>query len=325
MTFSVVIPLYNGARHLRETLEAIAAQSLKPKEILVADDGSTDDGPEIARSFGHGVVWLPPGPEKGVQAARNRGIAAASSDWIALCDHDDLWLPNYLESHARLIEAAPMITLAFTNFRTIWYGEPDARTSFDRAPPGWWEKAGRRVLPAGWLCERPIASLTLDWQPIYPSGTVLTKALWRDVGGFDPAMRNIKSEDWEFTLRCLYRAKVGALPDPLFFYRRHESNSTGDLIKNLAGQVDVLKFVRETHEQARPFRAAIDAQIRMRRRSAMDAAFAAVNHPLFRRLFNDAPPGERSLRLWVKAACVALPDPLGERLNTMLQRARTGR
>lgn len=93
---SVVIPCYNGARFLRETLESAVAQTHSPLEILVIDDGSTDDSAAIAESFGPPVRVIRQS-NQGESVARNRGIEEAKGNWVAFLDADDLWLPNKLE------------------------------------------------------------------------------------------------------------------------------------------------------------------------------------------------------------------------------------
>jgi glycosyltransferase involved in cell wall biosynthesis len=320
MRFSVVIPLYNGARHLAETLAAVTRQDLQPAEVLVCDDGSTDGGPAIAAGFGAPVRVLPPGPAKGVQAARNRGIAAATSEWIALCDHDDLWEPGYLAAHARLIAAVPRLDFVFANFRALRETGPEARSKFDEAPDWFWPEVGRRILPEGWVFDRPMAGATFRWHPIFPSGTVLTKALAARAGGFDQSLAGMRGEDGEFTLRCLYHAHVGAIPEPLFLYRRHATNFSRDQLRNLLDEVTLLRRIRETHAEAAPWHDVIDAEVRRRSIEAANAAFAEGDHALARQVLATIPAEARDGRLRLKAAILALPDAAGKPLNALLQR-----
>src|SRR5262245_28086013 len=95
-TISVIIPCYNAAPFLGETLDSIRAQTYSPLEVIVIDDGSTDDSHVIAESFGHPVRVIRQA-NQGESIARNRGIDEAKGEWIALLDADDLWNQNKLQ------------------------------------------------------------------------------------------------------------------------------------------------------------------------------------------------------------------------------------
>ena len=102
-TVSVVTPCYNGSAYLREALDSALAQSQPPIEIIVVDDGSTDDSAAIAESYGPPVRLIRQ-ENQGESVARNRGIAAASGDWIGYLDADDIWNVDKLEKQVALIE-----------------------------------------------------------------------------------------------------------------------------------------------------------------------------------------------------------------------------
>jgi glycosyltransferase involved in cell wall biosynthesis len=102
--FSVIIPTYNRADLLINTIESVLAQRFKDFELLVIDDGSTDDTRELVNSFCDSTnIRYIYQENKGVGAARNTGIKNARGEWIAFLDSDDLWLPNHLQSHYQLI------------------------------------------------------------------------------------------------------------------------------------------------------------------------------------------------------------------------------
>jgi glycosyltransferase involved in cell wall biosynthesis len=104
--FSVIIPAYNGAATIRRALESVLAQTHPPEEVIVVDDGSTDASAEIVAGFG-GPIRLLRQQNRGVSAARNRGAAEATGDWLTFLDVDDLYFPDRLKWHADWITEAP--------------------------------------------------------------------------------------------------------------------------------------------------------------------------------------------------------------------------
>ena len=113
--FSVIVPLYNKAAYIDRTLASVAAQTLDDYEVVVVDDGSTDDGPARVRRAGERVRLLRQ-VNSGPGAARNRGIEAAKGDWIAFLDADDLWSPSHLETLAGTIASCPEADVVATGF-----------------------------------------------------------------------------------------------------------------------------------------------------------------------------------------------------------------
>lgn len=104
ITISVVIPAYNAAAFIGQTLDSVMEQRLLPNEIIVVDDGSTDQTSKIVEHYAnkHNCIQLIQQDNLGVGAARNTGIAACTSEWIALLDADDLWFPDKLQKQAEL-------------------------------------------------------------------------------------------------------------------------------------------------------------------------------------------------------------------------------
>ncbi len=118
-TFSVIVPLYNKQNEIGDTIRSILAQSYPPLEIVVVDDGSTDGSADVVRSFDSPLIRLIPQPNAGECAARNRAIAEARGEYLALLDADDAWEPGYLEEIARLIETYPGCGLYSTAFNIV--------------------------------------------------------------------------------------------------------------------------------------------------------------------------------------------------------------
>jgi len=101
---SVVIPPYNAENFLKRNLDSISTQTLKPFEIIIVDDGSTDQTAEIAKSYKENKVHFIHQKNSGASAARNTGIRAANGEWIAFLDADDEWQGHHLENAVRILQ-----------------------------------------------------------------------------------------------------------------------------------------------------------------------------------------------------------------------------
>ncbi len=131
MKFSVVIPCYNAGRWVEEALRSVAEQTHQPHEIIVVDDGSTDDSLDRIKASGVDVRLLHTQRANGA-GARNVGIEAATGDWIAFQDADDVWDPCHLERATALL--GPSTDVAFLCHFDVIYNQ-DERTAFPVAPP----------------------------------------------------------------------------------------------------------------------------------------------------------------------------------------------
>ena len=109
---SVIIPVYNAERYLAEAIESVLAQTRPPAEIIIVDDGSTDESPRIARGFAKPVLYHAQS-HAGAGAARNLGVALAKGEWLAFLDADDLWLPDKLASQMALLKSEPDLEMVF--------------------------------------------------------------------------------------------------------------------------------------------------------------------------------------------------------------------
>jgi glycosyltransferase involved in cell wall biosynthesis len=273
---SVVIPTYNACVRLKATVESVLAQTARPHEIIVVDDGSTDDTALVCAGFGDAIVCLAVA-NGGQQRARNIGVARAAGDWIAFLDHDDLWHPDYL-LELQAFQAAHAIDLTLCDSQTV-REQGDANvvrrgTRFmELAPEGYWQDMG--VDPAGrWsVLERYDFAHFLAFHPVQPSVLTMRKDLFQSLGGFDPRMRGSSAEDFEFELRALRRARVGLIWRPLVTITRHAGNASVDGSKMAMDLVNCLRLALETHDLTAVERGAVEAELQRRLPAAMDGAF----------------------------------------------------
>lgn len=116
MMFSVIVPLYNKEIYISECIESILNQTFKDFEIVVVNDGSTDNSVKVVESFNDARVRMVSQQNSGVSTARNRGVAEAHHDIVAFCDADDIWEPNHLEVLAKLVKDYPECGVFATSY-----------------------------------------------------------------------------------------------------------------------------------------------------------------------------------------------------------------
>jgi glycosyltransferase involved in cell wall biosynthesis len=208
-TITVVIPVFNGADWLAEALQSVLKQSLLPNEILVINDGSTDNSAEIAQSFKG--VCVHTFENAGLSASRNRGIELAASKWIAFLDHDDLWEPEKLERQMKALKADSAADVCVTSRRYLVVGktQEDIRIGEVQAVPN------------------SEAMVSYLYRRCYfaPSSVVARRSALLSIGGFDPSIKIV--EDWDCWLRLEQAgARFVSCIEPLTLYRvRAESMS----------------------------------------------------------------------------------------------------
>ena len=185
LRISVVIPLYNGARFIAEALESVFAQTLSPSEIIVVDDGSTDDGAELVRRVAAGrPLKLLHKPNGGQSSARNLGIRHASGTHIALLDQDDIWYPEHLEALVQpfLAPRTPPLGWTYSNLDEIDEGGAMVAHSY------------LRLLPFHHPKLDLFACLSNDMF-VLPSASLVARSALLQVGGFDEALCGYEDDD----------------------------------------------------------------------------------------------------------------------------------
>jgi glycosyltransferase involved in cell wall biosynthesis len=218
---SVVIPVFNGERFLREAVESVLAQQYSPVEIIVVDDGSTDSTATVARSFPEAVRYLRQA-NQGPAAARNRGIKHAQGSLIAFADADDLWPPLKLELQLPYLIQDPKIEIVLGRIQQVLLSETvDGQTQSQ---------------------EFAEAAFSVNL-----GSAVVRKSVFERVGLFDETMRYSEDVDW------FMRAREGGvsimtIDAVTLFYRQHEQNMTRG---KSAAELNVLKALKRSLDRRR--------------------------------------------------------------------------
>ncbi|MGC8477133.1 MAG: glycosyltransferase family 2 protein [Acetobacteraceae bacterium] len=304
MRVSVIIPTYNRADLLPATLASIRAQTLAPAEIIVVDDGSTDATPALlAASPDLRAIRVPNG---GDLVARNIGLAAATAPYVAFCDSDDLWRPEFLAAMARLFDAVPGLPAAYGDFVLVQDQRWTTAGKFAAAPPGFWDGL-RRLGPEQAVFDQPIVDRLIAFQPLFVS-CLLARTEWlRGIGGWDASVGRRLAGDFATALRLAQHAPLGFLMTPLVGIRKHAANISGNDVATALGEAEVLAHVLATRPELAPLAGRIGASIRRRREAALAGAFVARDFAAVARIAELLEPGPRRLSGRAKQFVATLP------------------
>ena len=228
MKFSVIIPLYNKAPYIRKALESVLAQTYTDYELIVVDDGSTDESAsivetmlcEVMRLQGYKATRQEDGKAEdalpnrliaqlpyrllkqqnaGVSAARNNGVAQASGEYIAFLDADDWWEPTYLERMAQLIEDYPEAGLYACNY--VYYKPGKTHVALN--------------IPTGYI-NYPKSYYESGAMPVWTGATMMPREVFEEMGGFPVGIK--LGEDFLLWARIAMQYKVAFLNEPLAWY-----------------------------------------------------------------------------------------------------------
>ena len=216
---SIVIPAYNAAPFIAETLESVLAQTHVHREIIVVDDGSTD-GTETRVAPYLGRIRYTRQANAGAAAARNAGLRMASGDYIAFLDADDLWVAEKLEVQLRVAACHPESCMIVCD--GVDFGEH--LVTSERLLRG---PLARRLdqEPSGTLTGRFYFDLIRRNAITCPAQTLIPRAVADRVG---PVLENIPPcEDWEYNLRIAHEGPITLHRDSLVRYRRTQTSVSG--------------------------------------------------------------------------------------------------
>ncbi len=225
---SVVIPVYNGEKTIRETINSVLNQTFTDFEIVIINDGSQDATSEIITSIKDDRIKLFSYSNSGVSASRNRGIASACGEFIAFLDADDLWTSDKLEAQLKALQDNPQAAVAYS-----WTDYID--------------ESGQFLYPGSYitLSGDVYAELLVKNFTENGSNPLIRKDALLQIGGFDEAL--FGPEDWDLFLRLAARYHFVAVPRPQILYRICANSTSSNILRQ---EAQCLKVIERAFEQA---------------------------------------------------------------------------
>ena len=226
---SAIIPTFNYGRFLPEALNSVFDQNVPDLEVIVIDDGSTDDTPEILDSIADPRLKAFRIPNSGISAARNRGLQEASGEFVAFLDADDRWRPGKLQRQITMLLSEPSVGVVFTDFvRFTAAGFLPNQFSFFpelvTVPTRVSALGGGRIITGDAFREL----ISFGQFPVYLQTMLFRRSLLQDIR-FPPGRK--VSEDLYVAMRLYEKAQVGYIAEPLVEVRRHGTNSFGTALE----------------------------------------------------------------------------------------------
>jgi glycosyltransferase involved in cell wall biosynthesis len=233
---SVVITTYNRARFLPETIDSVRQQRFRDFEIIVVDDGSTDNTRQVLRSYGDRVRAFYQ-ENRGSSAARNIGICRARGKWIAIQDSDDLCTPDHLEILFDFVSQNPNYGMVFANGAYLERPEHNRDTIIPKEKSRRLAQQGVRLVD---LLEKSIFRL---------QASLISKECFQAIGGFDEDLRICMDLDLAF--RLFMRYPVAYFDKVVFLYRKHEGNISRDQELRLLENIRTIEKLVQEFPQAK--------------------------------------------------------------------------
>jgi glycosyltransferase involved in cell wall biosynthesis len=219
-TLSVLMPAYNAADTIADALDSLLSQTVRPHEIIVSDDGSTDETASIVAGYGADVQMIHD-RNGGLAVARNRAARIATGTHVALLDADDVWLPERTATLSAAISHRPDLDIMTTDAYVVRGGVRDVDTYY-----------GVRAFPAQDQVDAIMRSNFIF-------AAAIRRTAFESVGGYDERLRC--AEDWNLWIRMLLAgARAGLVDMPLYEYRRRPDSLTGRRVEMGLGVVEML-------------------------------------------------------------------------------------
>ena len=225
---SVIVPAYNAQRTIGETLQSVFDQTFTDFELIVINDGSIDNTPEIVSSFTDPRLNFFSYPNAGVSASRNRGVSHAGGEYISFIDADDLWTSDKLEGQIEALQSHPQAAVAYS-----WTNCIDQFGRF--------VERDERITLSGNVYAEILVRYFLE----SGSNALITRQAFTEIGGFDES--SVGGEDWDFFIRLAARYPFVHVPKLGILYRISQDSASAKILRH---EQECLQVIHKSFEQA---------------------------------------------------------------------------
>jgi GT2 family glycosyltransferase len=265
-SISVVIPVFNGERHLAEAIDSVLAQSIAPCELIAVDDGSTDGSAQLLERYGARLTVLSQ-PNGGQSLARFRGTEMASGEFLAFIDQDDIWDPQKLARQIDLLQRFPAALATYCDHRCI----DEAGTVTAVTGSGYGLRGSGQILSA-----------LLRGNFVRSASLVMVRRQAYELAGKFLRERFFWSDDYSMWMRIAAHGPVIYQAETLVSYRQHSGNTSGDVYEKALGDAHALGTLVD-HLRAAGLTRHMNAALAAQREAMRSAAWHCIRRREFAR------------------------------------------
>ena len=220
---SVIIPVYNTGEIIKETIASVRMQTFRDFEIIIVDDGSSDNTVELIDDQNDPAVRIIRQENTGIAGARNRGMAEAKGEYLAFLDHDDLFLPEKLQCQVELLDKDPELALVYSPVET--FGNTDVK------------------IPDYELISGDVFCSVLEQNKIHSASCIMIRRAAIEKYGIRFRQEFAPCDDWDFYLRLSHHCRFANTGNVLVRYRLHGGNESRDSEKMYKAGIRVLRQI----------------------------------------------------------------------------------
>ncbi|MGH8146530.1 MAG: glycosyltransferase family A protein, partial [Rhodanobacteraceae bacterium] len=210
-TVAVIIPTYNRAQYVGQAVESALNQSHPPDEVLVVDDGSTDNTSEVVTGYKDRVKYLYKA-NGGLPSTLNQGLAATDADYVCVIDDDDVMTPDAIERRLAFLHSRPDLDFCYSGCYRFW-GD---------TPPQWPGVDHLELYDCADIAPDDLFLYALETYPFHTQSLLVPLRCYRAINGFDEAQ--LRSEDYDMILRLAREFRGAKVGSPTFLLREHSGD-----------------------------------------------------------------------------------------------------
>lgn len=246
---SIILPTYNRAHLLPRAIHSVLDQQYENLQIIIIDDGSTDDTPAVVMSIADPRIHYVRFEEnQGIGAARHEGVSRARGEFIAFIDSDDLWLPGKLELQLRLFRSYPQLEVIFGGFLNINHVNGSRELGFYQTQTGLRQLEVRQLEPSAYEIISGFLRAILGSNFISPSTVMLKVDVIHRMGNFEPSLSG--PEDFEFWWRlAAHSVRFAYTEQPLIERHKDSQSITSQTIRFAPHYLRALELCEQTSRQ----------------------------------------------------------------------------